>query len=264
VAGSSSLFVRPNLSDFGLSPAPAGSTKEYLTYSHYNFLRPGLIAKIKSRRFEVALRMAREHFGKTGAIDMGCADGILLPSLSRYFPHVVGIDPDERVLATARGLLSGIGATNVELIANAGLSTDDLLERLSGRAYGVMFLLDTLEHIGRSPASMYDDKLAFVDEMFRLLVPGGVMIISVPKMVGPAFLAKYAVQTALGMHRERVSATELFRAGLLLDASPLEPHWSGGHIGFDQRRLARLVKDRVDVLEQRSLTATLMWAIRRR
>jgi len=72
-----SLFVKPDVSAFAADPK-AFYYKNYLTYSHYNYLRPGLVSKVKRRRLEVALEMARPWFGRAAALDIGCADGILL------------------------------------------------------------------------------------------------------------------------------------------------------------------------------------------
>jgi len=260
-----SLFVKPDVSAFAADPK-AFYYKNYLTYSHYNYLRPGLVSKVKRRRLEVALEMARPWFGRAAALDIGCADGILLPSLAKHFPHVTAIDlaPDYVQLAT--NLASKLGLTNVETVCNRDMSFDDLRRRLSGsgRQYGVAFLLETLEHIGTSPATMYQDKLAFLDECFSLLRPDGMIVISVPKMVGVAFLLKYAVQTSLRMHKEPVSFKEGMRAGLFKDASLLEPRWAGGHVGFDDAKLGRLLSEKYNVVERRNLAVTMMWAVSRR
>ena len=40
-----SLFVKPDVSAFAADPK-AFYYKNYLTYSHYNYLRPGLISKV--------------------------------------------------------------------------------------------------------------------------------------------------------------------------------------------------------------------------
>jgi 2-polyprenyl-3-methyl-5-hydroxy-6-metoxy-1,4-benzoquinol methylase len=258
-----SLFVAPKLEDFSPDAAATYAGK-YQTYSHYNYLRPGLISMIKRNRFEVALEMASKYFGKASAIDFGCADGILLPSLSRYFQHATAVDVDDNALGHARRLVSRLKLTNVDVVCNAGVPFGELRARLNERAYAVLFLLETLEHIGRSPATMYDDKLAFLDDAFSLLSPGGVVVLSVPKMVGPVFLMKYVVQSALRMAHEHVSLRDLWRAGALKDVSTLEPRWDGGHIGFDDLKLARLIEACYAPVNTRDLAATRMWAIRRR
>jgi len=41
-----------------------------------------------------ALDLTKNYFGKANVIDFGCADGVLLHSLSKYFNNVVGVDID--------------------------------------------------------------------------------------------------------------------------------------------------------------------------
>jgi len=258
------LFVRPQLADFELDSKSQHYHAGYLTYSHYNYLRPGPIAKIKRNRFEMALRLAEDRFGKSGTIDMGCADGILLPSLAKHFPVVMGVDTDESHLVIARKLIAHAGLSNVELVCNADKSMEQVRASLNGKAYGVMFLLETLEHIGASASTMYDDKLKFLDELFSLLTPDGVIIISVPKMVGPAFLLKYVTQTVLRAHKEAIPLGQLLRCGFLCDASGLEPKWIGGHVGFDDRKLQHIIEQRFTIQRQANLIATRMWMISRK
>lgn len=259
----SSLFIKPDLEAFSLDPA-SPNYGNCLCYSHYNYLKGGLIPRIKRKRFEAALQMARPWFGRANAIDMGCADGILLPSLARHFGHATGVDHDPACLKVAGNLVSGLGLKNVDTLDNTGLSFQDLRARLSGRPYGVAFLLETLEHIGKSPQTMYQDKLDFLDGLFSLLTDDGVIVISVPKMVGLPFLAKYAVQTVARLHKEQVSFKEGFRAVLFKDAALMEPRWSGGHVGFNDHKLGRLLEQKYNVVARRSLVATAMWAISRR
>ena len=77
-------------------------------------------------------------------------------------------------------------------------------------------------------------------------------------------LAKYAVQTLTRMPHEKVPLGALLRAGLLYDATPLEPLWKNGHLGFNQVKLERLLRERFRILHRRSLPATLLWLIARR
>jgi 2-polyprenyl-3-methyl-5-hydroxy-6-metoxy-1,4-benzoquinol methylase len=260
-----SLFVKPDLSAFEPDPS-SPYYGEYLTYSHYNYLRGGIVSKFKLARFEAALKMARPYFGRTNAIDMGCADGIFLPSLAKYFPHVTGVDRHEPYVALARNVIAKLGLTNVDTVCNGDETFDEVRAALAatGRQYGVVFLLETLEHVGHSAATMYQDKLDFLDQLLSLTTPDGVVFISVPKMVGVPFLLKYAVQTAARMHKEPVSLRDGARAVLTRSASHLESKWSGGHVGFDDRKLGRLLEERYDVVARRDLMTTAMWAVSRR
>src|SRR2546423_331631 len=83
--GSMALFVLPPAEVFS---DPSHAVHGGL-YSQYNYLRPGIIQKLKRGRFEKALQLARPYFGTGAALDFGCADGVFLPSLANYFEAVV-------------------------------------------------------------------------------------------------------------------------------------------------------------------------------
>lgn len=243
-----SLFVRP--------PADAFkdiTTRDYVgyaTYSQYNYLRPGLVPRIKTARFEKALQIARESGRLTknnNAIDFGCADGVLLPSLCKHFGHVLGVDNSAKFVDQASALVRQLGLTNVELYCNAGKSFEDVARAIqaSGKSYQIAFLLETLEHIGDPAATprMYEAKVEFVRSLLGLLDEGagGAVIVSVPCMVGLRFLAKYIIQATLRLHHERLTLPQLLRSswGGLRSTDDLEPLWKGGHIGFNHIKLER-------------------------
>lgn len=243
----------------------------YRTYAHYNYLRPGPIAALKRRRFDIALSLARPWFHRTGAIDFGCADGVLLPSLARYFPRVAAIDNDPRVIPIARQVVEESRLESVDIINNAELPMAALRARLLGprgdREYGVMFLLETLEHVGPDlPADedQYAYRVQFVQQLFTFLAPPARIIVSVPRMTGLGFLTRYVTQSTLGMAHERMPMADALRAGILGDTTSLEPHWTGGHLGFNDRKLERELKKAFTIVEEKRLPFSLVYTIERR
>ncbi len=222
------------------------------SYAHYNYLRPGLIPKLRRTPFERALAIARPLFHTGDALDMGCADGVLLPSLAKYFNSVVGVDPHAPGLETAQGLLDAMHVANVSLICNNGLTLDELRAQLGGRKFRVAFVLETLEHLG-DLSNFYESRADFVEGVLSLLEPGGWLIASVPRMVGLSFLAKYLIQSGIRMPKEEMAFGDLMRASFLRDVSRVEPQWVGGHLGFNHLRLTEALRRRFDV----SVTGTL-------
>lgn len=85
--------------------------------------------------------------------------------------------------------------------------------------YALVFLLEVMEHVGELPA-LYESKMAFLRQALAFAGPGGRVILSVPKMVGPAFLAQRAGQWLFRQQRERLTWGELLRSGAV-----------GGHHG---------------------------------
>lgn len=255
-------FVAPSLSDFGLAP---GSTQYagYSTYSHYNYLRPGLVSRIKRQRFEQALRLVSDRFGRANAIDCGCSDGIFLPSLSKHFNFVTAFDLLPYDVETAQRLAGQLKLANTDIFCNQGMSFAQVKQRLGDRPHKVMFVLETLEHVGDA-TRMWESRVEFIEELFTLLTDDGVIVVSVPKMVGPAFLAKYTAQTLLRMPHEHQSFGQLLKSSFLNNTDALEPHWDGRHNGFNHLKLERAIAERFRIVRRKNMLATAMYAIGRK
>lgn len=243
----------------------------YRTYAHYNYLRPGPIAALKRRRFDIALSLARPWFHKTGAIDFGCADGVLLPSLAKYFPRVAAVDHDPRVIPIAKQVVEESHLESVDVINSHNMPMPALRARLLGprgdREFGVMFLLETLEHVGPdTPADMdcYEYRAQFVRTLFNFLAPPARIIISIPRMTGIGFLTRYVTQSTLRLAHEHIPVADALRAGLLGDTTALESQWTGGHLGFNERKMERALRKWFNIVEERRLPFSLMFTIERR
>ncbi len=232
------LFIQPPADAFQ-DPTLADTCylKEFgaRTYSGYNYLGPGVVARIKRRHFEVCLKLARPHFGGR-ALDFGCADGVLLPSLARHFTSVVGVDIRPEFARTSQAVARNLKLTNVDVVCNQNLSFDALRERLAGRTFEAVFLLEVLEHVGQ-PGREYQDRCELVREVAGLLEPGGRIIISVPKMIGLPFLLQRMGLAVCRLRREPISLRELLAAGLLGRTDRLERRWRRDHLGFNHRKL---------------------------
>jgi len=59
-------------------------------------------------------------------IDMGCADGLLLPSLAKAYGHVMAIDVNEDFVARSQRLIQSVKLENVQALSSAGLSIVDV------------------------------------------------------------------------------------------------------------------------------------------
>jgi 2-polyprenyl-3-methyl-5-hydroxy-6-metoxy-1,4-benzoquinol methylase len=255
-------FIAPSLSDFGLAE---GSTQYagYSTYSHYNYLRPGIVSKIKRQRFEQALRLVADRFGKASVVDCGCSDGIFLPSLSKHFVHVTAFDLLPQDVETAGRVVKSLNLTNVDVFCNAGMSFTDVKARMGDRPHQVLFVLETLEHVGDA-RRMWESRVEFVEQLFTLLSHDGVVVISVPKMVGIPFLVKYTVQSAMRMAHEHQSFGQLMKSSFLKNTDALEPHWDGRHNGFNHLKLERALAERFRIVGRKNLFATAMYVVARR
>jgi 2-polyprenyl-3-methyl-5-hydroxy-6-metoxy-1,4-benzoquinol methylase len=206
------------------------------SYAIYNYYGRGPIAAAKRRRFRRALEIgAAVRAGRV--IDMGCADGLLIPSLARAYRHVAAIDVNPELVARSQRLARAVEADNVTTLCSAGLSTDELRAAI-GPGYRLMFLLETLEHVGSQP-DIWGSKVAFLRDCFSLMEPDGQIVISVPKMVGLSVLFKNVLQRTLRLGHDALTWRQLWRSAVLKDTDELEPLWDGHHVGFNHLKLDR-------------------------
>ncbi len=260
-------FVYPRTA--ALQPARGTYRGAYRSYSDYNYLRPGPIAALKRRHFTVALELARPWFHRTAAIDFGCADGIFLPSLARYFPRALGIDRDPAACAIAEAVVGDLGLANVRVLCtaetDAGAPLRAAIATASPEGYGIAFALETLEHIGAPDRGDADARrAAIVRDLLALLAPPARIIVSVPHMTGLRFLAKYGAQRILGVADERLTLGEALRAGIRHDTMALAPRWRGGHVGFDERTFERALGGVAHIRERRTTWLSALYMLESR
>ena len=181
------------------------------SYSHYNYLRKGIIPSIKRRHFNLALILTQKGFHRFNVIDFGCADGVFLPTLSQYFPFVVGIERNEIFLSFAQRIVETTKLENVQIINNKDLSVEDISKKLQKKDFKIIFLLEVLEHIGNNWKTQYDDKMVFLKNLFSLMSKDGIIVISVPKMIGISFFIQHSALFLLNMNRSRYSLKDGIR-----------------------------------------------------
>jgi 2-polyprenyl-3-methyl-5-hydroxy-6-metoxy-1,4-benzoquinol methylase len=237
-----------------IEEAAAGNS----SYAIYNYYGRGPISAAKRRRFQIALDLGFEEAADR-VIDMGCADGLLLPTLSRYCYHVAAIDLDREFVARSRHLVSACGLSNVQVVCNSGLPIPELRQRI-GSGYRLMFLLETLEHVGRQP-DIWRSKIDFLNECFQLLETDGRIVISVPKMVGMIVLFKHVVQRCFGLSHDELTWRQLLRSAILKDTDDLEPLWDGHHVGFNHLKLDTHLQDNFSVLVRRESAMSVFYLV---
>jgi ubiquinone/menaquinone biosynthesis C-methylase UbiE len=117
--------------------------------------------------------------------DIGCGTGKNLEEFSR-FGHVTGVDqsPEALKFCKIRGL-SDLVEASVEKLP------------LRDNEYDAITLLDVLEHIDEHPS---------LREIFRILKPGGILIVTVP-----AFQFLWSSWDVVLHHKRRYTASQLSR-----------------------------------------------------
>lgn len=144
----------------------------------------------RRRILESMTREALEAFrgpGRPRILDVGCGTGANLEMLGA-FGDAEGVDVSEDALefCKARGL------DRVKLGAAERLPWDDA-------SFDLVTALDVVEHL--------DDDVAGLEEMFRVLKPGGTALFFVP-----AFMFLWGVQDDISHHRTRYTREGLLRS----------------------------------------------------
>lgn len=120
-------------------------------------------------------RYAAASAGKPAtALEVGPGSGIYLPVLCGLFTEVSGVDIETAYLDHSRPLL--------QKYAQLSLKVDDITNsKLPPQSFDLILCTEVIEHIPDSQRAL--------NEMRRLLKPGGVLILSTPQRYSPLELA---------------------------------------------------------------------------
>jgi len=194
---------------------------------------------VQGRRLADALRLARD-LSPAMIVDYGGGDGALCRSAALVWPQAefLCFEPAPQLADQARALLADTPrARVVEDEASLASASADLL-----------FCTEVFEHLPGAETARA------LDEIERILKPGGTAIIGVPVEIGPPALAKGLFRTLRrpGDFDARPGVILQALAGRAPGPRPLEaispgrayfPH----HAGFDHRALVSQVAERFQV-----------------
>lgn len=197
---------------------------------------------VQGRRLVDALQLARDLKPRL-VVDYGGGDGALCRSAAELWPQaqILCFEPAPQLAGQARDLLAGLAqATVVEDEAALPAAAADLL-----------FCMEVFEHLPPTETARA------LDEISRILKPGGHAVIGVPVEIGPPAFAK-GVFRALrrpGAFDARVGVILQALFGRAPSARPLAEISAGRayyphHAGFDHRPLVGAIAERFE-LEQR-------------
>lgn len=149
-------------------------------YDHYVYgrttaLAPASVAGFADKSLYLR-RIIREHFPPdrdAAIIDLGCGHGALLYFARQAgYRQLSGVDLSPEQVAEAARL-------GIEGVRQGDLM--DTLAELPSDSHDVVVAFDVIEHFTR------DELLPFVDEVLRVLKPGGTWIINTPNAESPLF-----------------------------------------------------------------------------
>jgi 2-polyprenyl-3-methyl-5-hydroxy-6-metoxy-1,4-benzoquinol methylase len=145
-------------------------------------------------------------------LEVGCADGIMTFQVARRYRQwmVCGLDADQRSIESARLVKARSGINNVDFHVHFAPH----LEFVKAASCDGVLLLDVIEHV--------QEDRALLSEVFRVLKPGGFVILSVPTPNYPRVFGRH-FHSSVGHVREgywQRNLESLFRAsGFEVDSS---------------------------------------------
>ncbi|RLS29762.1 MAG: class I SAM-dependent methyltransferase [Planctomycetota bacterium] len=191
-----------------LSEAQRGSLDEaaFPAYTHKN----PLINWLFWQRLRVVMKYIERMGPFDRVLDFGCGSGVMLPFLAARSRNVVGLDVDLLAFRTMSRRLEF--PSNIEVHEASRMT----LRSLPAGGFDLVTALDVLEHV--------DDLPSTLDDLLRLLKPGGRLVVSGPsenlfyklgrRLAGPEYSGAYhergipEVRIALG---ERVPVETVAR-----------------------------------------------------
>lgn len=149
-------------------------------------------------------------------MDIGCGDGSLLYQYRNRYSSLIGLEYSAERLCQAEANLAGLNFTPLQ-----GSAED--ISQLADNSVDRIITADVIEHI--------PDVYSASHEMFRLLKPGGWLVINTPNI---AFIKKRLI-LALGRFPSTSQPNEGLGSDVLFD---------GGHLHYFTYRSLRLLLER--------------------
>lgn len=242
------------------SEATKVDKKSYACFNYYG----SLSSKIKLAHFEKALGFSTSYFGKSArALDLGCADGIFLPSLSKYFKEVIGIDYSPAFIDNSNDIIKKLNLKNITLFCNQDQSLPEISKKIQAPV-DIIYSLEVLEHVGHKE-SMYQDKLQFLVEASQMLKNDGIFVVSVPRMIGWSFFVQRFGLRLLRVTTEPISWKNFIKAVVFNNTDNLEKDWwPGGHMGFNHNKLEAKIKLNFEIIKKKKMLFQVFYVFKKK
>ncbi|KAK7415771.1 hypothetical protein QQX98_005684 [Neonectria punicea] len=188
------------------------------TFSAYNSEQGKNYANVRPDYHPSLYQTVMDQHTSTGGqldtlLDVGCGPGLAARALAPHFAHVVGLDPSEGMISTARSLG---GATSTAEPLRYELSTAEDL----GRTLSPPIADSSIDLITASNAAHWFDMPGFWRSAARVLKPGGSVALwtSGDIRAHPSMPNAAAVQAAMDLYQER-DVLKYYEPGNLLTRS---------------------------------------------
>ena len=123
-----------------------------------------------SKRLQLLNRI--HPFGGQIAVDLGCGKGSYTSEIAQWYEVIMGMDIVPENIVIARERLQSNGSRKIHLLCAAG----DAIP-LANESVDSVFLIEVLDHV--------PFLLPCLEEVFRVLKPGGILFLTVPNCMFP-------------------------------------------------------------------------------
>lgn len=116
------------------------------------------------------IKLVRKYIKNNGKnLDYGCGGGYLIEYLIKEGINCEGLDASKDSVEKTKKRLE-----NKENFEGAFLSEGNINKKIEDNSYDFIFLIETIEHL------IPDDRKEILEDIFRILKPGGYIFISTP------------------------------------------------------------------------------------
>ena len=154
--------------NFKIEPKHEEDLKRFLIKSNY-FSKIYFVRWLFWKRLEVVIKFLKD--GGDSVLDFGTQMGLILPSLSKIFKNVYGVDIDDTTFAINRELIKRLNIGNVKVFTNK----KPLNQYFKKDSLNPIVALDVLEHIPKRYLFSY------LKDFLSLLDKNGCLVVSLPK-----------------------------------------------------------------------------------
>ena len=171
-------------------------SSEYIRTLYWDSSR--FIQNLFNSLLQAALSLVPARVPDSPILDVGTAEGPFLPTLSKYFKQVVGLDINYDHIKVAQNIMK----YPLNKLCNVLLSiADGSALPFKTNSFKIVFCMETLEHVVDIPFVL--------NEISRVLTRGGVLIASVPIETGLSLLIRQIAGKILRFQRDEYNQREL-------------------------------------------------------
>jgi SAM-dependent methyltransferase len=211
----------------------------HISYEKQTLETPNPIARYAhKKRYAYSFALVDKELKSNGKLlDFGCGKGDFLNEFFRIRPdaRLLGFDPESNHTPKDYAAVSS-------------------MDHIDDRSVDVVVCFETLEHL-------YADELKeFIDQVKRVLVDGGRIIISVPIIGGPTLLLKESNRMFLFRKKSDYSFWEVLTVSFSGKPTPRPDNIRTTHKGFDFKLIEKELKSHFILISKNfSPFRTLPW-----